>query len=901
MQKYPDSIKFKYPWRDYQERVLHELEDHLTDNKLHIIAPPGSGKTILGLEVIRRLNLPTLILSPTIAIRNQWEDRFIDLFASAYNGSFDWISDDIKNPTFLTIATYQGMHSAITGNTVSEEIAEEEDNNNSNQTEDNNHSNGQMVFIDSLKSAGIKVLLVDECHHLKNEWWKSLSFINSKIADLTIISLTATPPYDVSSTEWDRYKEFCGPVDAEISVPELVRKGDLCPHHDFIYFSNPIREEGTKLNEFHDCVNKVVVDLKDAIAFKETVLQHPFVSDSANNIENILDNPSFFASMLVYLNGVNVPIEEKLFDILGSSKNEIPSITNEWIELLLSGLLFNDDAYYKEHKACLGNIESELKRVGAIERKTISLSSTNTIYKLLTQSTSKLESIVKIVEAEFKSLKNDLRLVILTDFIRRADLNKANIGTASLKKIGVIPIFDILRLKNKSSLKIGVLCGTVVIIPKEAFNAFQQASSACGIQKDKITATECPLDSDYLLVEQVGDSKHNIVQTVTKVFEDGYIQVLVGTKSLLGEGWDSPAINSLILASFVGSFVLSNQMRGRAIRTQKGNPNKVSNIWHLVCIDPFASSGGVDFEILTRRFSAFLGISNTNDFIEKGLDRLNIGNIPFSQNAIKQVNGQMASIAVDRAAIKNKWDVALCKGTVMREMVKTPTELIPKGFVFNKTIRALFLQGLIAGGYVATQILRGLRGNNNSEYAWKMVLLALAIGFIVALPNTIKSAFVYFRNGPIEGAIQLISQALLDTLKEINIIKTEFHKIKIITEYDKQGSVYCFLDGASYFETSQFRSNLLEILGPIENPKYLILRKSPFYKLNRTDFHSVPGIIGKNKKYAEKFLIKWKNRIGTSELIYTRNLEGRKLLLKARGCSLSSAFVKKSEVISKWK
>ena len=79
---------------------------------------------------------------------------------------------------------------------------------------------------------------------------------------------------------------------------------------------------------------------------------------------------------------------------------------------------------------------------------------------------------------------------------------------------------------------------------------------------------------------------HHGVDYVGKLFEQGRIQILVGTKSLLGEGWDSPCINSLILASFVGSFVLSNQMRGRAIRIDKNNPEKSSNIWHLVTVEP---------------------------------------------------------------------------------------------------------------------------------------------------------------------------------------------------------------------------------------------------------------------------------------------------------------------------
>jgi superfamily II DNA or RNA helicase len=101
----------------------------------------------------------------------------------------------------------------------------------------------------------------------------------------------------------------------------------------------------------------------------------------------------------------------------------------------------------------------------------------------------------------------------------------------------------------------------------------------------------------------------------------------VGTKSLLGEGWDSPCINSLILASFVGSFVLSNQMRGRAIRIDKTNPDKVSNIWHLVSVEPdymFTDNvaektslrakdskkeiSSCDYDVLKRRFNSFMAL-----------------------------------------------------------------------------------------------------------------------------------------------------------------------------------------------------------------------------------------------------------------------------------------------------
>ena len=52
---FDNTIKFKYSWRPYQDRVLKEADKFLKDGKINIVAAPGSGKTILGLELARRL------------------------------------------------------------------------------------------------------------------------------------------------------------------------------------------------------------------------------------------------------------------------------------------------------------------------------------------------------------------------------------------------------------------------------------------------------------------------------------------------------------------------------------------------------------------------------------------------------------------------------------------------------------------------------------------------------------------------------------------------------------------------------------------------------------------------------------------------------------------------------
>ena len=55
-------LHFNGTWRSYQKRILDDLDFHLRDDKLHVVAAPGAGKTTLGIEVISRLNRPSLIL-----------------------------------------------------------------------------------------------------------------------------------------------------------------------------------------------------------------------------------------------------------------------------------------------------------------------------------------------------------------------------------------------------------------------------------------------------------------------------------------------------------------------------------------------------------------------------------------------------------------------------------------------------------------------------------------------------------------------------------------------------------------------------------------------------------------------------------------------------------------------
>ena len=65
------SLSFQHPWRTYQRLMLARIE-HLDQHTFHLVAPPGSGKTIVGLELIRRGGRPAVVFEPTTTIAGQW-------------------------------------------------------------------------------------------------------------------------------------------------------------------------------------------------------------------------------------------------------------------------------------------------------------------------------------------------------------------------------------------------------------------------------------------------------------------------------------------------------------------------------------------------------------------------------------------------------------------------------------------------------------------------------------------------------------------------------------------------------------------------------------------------------------------------------------------------------------
>ena len=219
---FDESIKFKYSWRPYQERTLKYVEQYIRDKKIHIVAAPGSGKTVLGLELARFLGKPVIIFAPTVTIKNQWIDRFISLFTD-FKETPNWISSDIYNLKFFNVVTYQALHYAYKKSKFKTEETLDTDDIIENEIEQISSTDIKSYdIIEELKKQNITTIILDEAHHLKSQWWDSLKKVLEELKDTTILSLTATPPYDSEYSEWKKYISLCGEIDAEITVPELV-------------------------------------------------------------------------------------------------------------------------------------------------------------------------------------------------------------------------------------------------------------------------------------------------------------------------------------------------------------------------------------------------------------------------------------------------------------------------------------------------------------------------------------------------------------------------------------------------------------------------------------------------------------------------------------------------------
>lgn len=880
-----NQLSFKGQWRQYQQRVLDKAESFMDDGKIHLVAAPGSGKTTLGIEFIQRFGNPTLILVPTVTIRQQWVDRIKRAFLSDDNLVEQLISQDLKKPKVITVATYQALHSAMNQG-VGESLVEDTDDNAEQEHFDFQGFDVRKTFGDQ----DLGTLCLDECHHLRNEWWKSLESFQKAFPNIKMISLTATPPYEGEPALWDRYISMCGEIDEEITVPELVKEGTLCPHQDYVYFAFPTKEERAQLDQFEKQKLNFLTKLSTDINFSNTIQSSPALSGQIGD-DDLLANPKYLSATLIFLRSKELPFPQRFQELL--SAKTLPTFTLDWFETLLNGVIFKVPNWYGFTEEAFNQLKSDLKANGLIERNQVKLIRNKKQDVLLNQSLGKLNAVRDIFKAEYQSLENNLRQLVLTDFIRKDFQIHLGDNSAQFTQLGVLSYFESIRreiIEQSWTVPVAVLTGSLVIIPSSAKEYLEQLIPNSRIVYDDIGQLS---QEDYLKVS-VSGSHHDLVTALTQLFQEGHIQVIIGTKSLLGEGWDAPCVNSLILASFVGSFMLSNQMRGRAIRVWPDNPNKTSNIWHLVSINLsprrwfdfqdeeekydetlelqlYALSP--DLDLLDRRMAQFLGLHYQEPTIESGIDRLDLNQITFSRKGLEKLNQNAITLSQKRQELKDRWQQALPLYEDMEvvNQVEVDKQFLPLVYL-NDWMKALLISQAFAATYFIIDVTRYFIVGKPFVHSLPILLLALLL-----LAVFWGRYFIYkspYKRLEIFG--KAIHQALLDSGQ----IETKESAPRVVK--DSKQAIYnaIYLKGASMREKEIFSQAMTEFFAPIENQRYIL--KACHKVKDQTEFFAVPSMFEKRKADAESFLRHIQKSLGKYDLIYTRSVQGRPILLEAR-------------------
>lgn len=306
-----EHFEFQHPLRRYQEQIIALCNQKLAegDRELHIVAPPGAGKTIIGLQIIAQLKRPSLVLSPNTTIQAQWGQK-LDLFlppdAAGFKGKDIVGSHEDRPLKPITVLTYQSLTTPGREAEYLNEIAtsawiaeiarsgahsdgdarariDEIKINNSKaykkelgrhaarlrrkladvlELEKVLHPNA-LNLIAELKREQCSLIIFDECHHLTDYWSAVMIQLVRQLEGAVVVGLTGTPPATKSALQKNRYLTLVGPIDYQVPTPALVKEGGLAAFQDLVYFTEPNAAEREFLNSQHKEFQDVLLRLAE--------------------------------------------------------------------------------------------------------------------------------------------------------------------------------------------------------------------------------------------------------------------------------------------------------------------------------------------------------------------------------------------------------------------------------------------------------------------------------------------------------------------------------------------------------------------------------------------------------------------------------------------------------------
>ena len=893
------SIKFGGKLRPSQVAAVSVISPQLeVDGKhLHIVAPPGSGKTVLGLYVWSDLvRLPTLVLSPNSAIQAQWAAR-TDLFD--LDGKEDFISTDPKNPGLLTSLTYQSItmpkrggeelnEAAIelwTESLISKGEAIDEENalawqedlkiRNNDYYEDrlsiyrkkvrdefSKHGNALWTLSESaknnlkaLKEIGVGMIILDECHHLLHHWGRVLTEVREYFDNPIVLGLTATPPdfqhYEKSDVE--RYQEFFGEIDYEVPVPALVRDSNLAPYQDLAFFVRPSQNELSYVakvdEEFQELLNELYQEQNyqnatlpiDKWVYK-AIEERKSPGGKKEDWDQFSKRYGGFANagrafLLNTIGSIPKGVPHPPEYLLNSYQNKL-AILRPVLDRYVRHGLRRSESELDHEKADL--VTQRLRMLGTQITETGIRPCASPVGRIMAYASSKTKAISTILSSEMQALGGDIRAVIITDFEKTSATTLVE-GVMDDEAGGAVAAFrQAVQCGNVELLNPILMTGSTVLVDDDLAEEFLNAANDWVKERNLNINLSDELRNGYH--EIIGKGKDWIPRhyslMITEFFQSGITKCLIGTRGLLGEGWDASKINVLIDLTTVTTSMSINQLRGRSIRLDKQWPEKVANNWDIICLAEEFTNGFSDYERFKKKHTQLYGVCD-DGAIEKGVGHVHAAFTEAEPEGVSEgmsvFNEDMLRRSRNRNHIRELWGI---------------------GQPFNAKPTTA----------IETRLSVGSGG-----------------GFSFGREKTPWTD---------ESLVQAISISIVNSLIHLGMIS---RNCRADGGYRGGGWVRLHLENATEEESALFSNCLEEILGPMEKPRYVISRSSKFItdtwltkimpeviaKFFRpvrdklVMYHTVPKILAASAEKAEIFQRYWNQFVSPSELFYARSKEGK--------------------------
>ena len=149
------------------------------------------------------------------------------------------------------------------------------------------------------------------------------------------------------------------------------------------------------------------------------------------------------------------------------------------------------------------------------------------------------------------------------------------------------------------------------------------------------------------------------VPFVTRFLELGRSRCVVGTRALLGEGWDCRSLNVLVDLGAATTRVSVQQVRGRTLRLDPDDPLKVADDWDVVCVAPDHVQGAADYARFVRRHADYYALNQQGE-VESGVSHVDPALTPFGPPAVATIaplEDRMLARVTERPAVHAAWRI----------------------------------------------------------------------------------------------------------------------------------------------------------------------------------------------------------------------------------------------------